>query len=144
MQQFSSLLSWSLFTAQHVSGVFPPIIRSSMTAVAASGFAFVSWWQLYCVRGRAGRLSFPVCNLAILPSCRLSAVQNTNCTICCSLQHLQWLSAGFSSAVMRLSWLLTKTNACGATLMMLECTVLCSLCTVKDTELYAAFRRKKV
>jgi hypothetical protein len=24
-------------------GVFPPIIRSSMTAVAASGFAFVSW-----------------------------------------------------------------------------------------------------
>ena len=30
MQQFSSL-----FTAQHVSGVFPPIIRSSVTAVAA-------------------------------------------------------------------------------------------------------------
>jgi len=24
-------------------GVFPPIIRSSMTAVAASGFTFVSW-----------------------------------------------------------------------------------------------------
>jgi hypothetical protein len=33
----------NFFTAQHVSGVFPPIIRSSMTAVAASGFAFVSW-----------------------------------------------------------------------------------------------------
>jgi hypothetical protein len=43
MQQFSSLLSWRLFTAQHVSGVFPPIIRSSMTAVIASGFTFVSW-----------------------------------------------------------------------------------------------------
>jgi hypothetical protein len=33
----------TFFTAQHVSGVFPPIIRSSMTAVAASGFTFVSW-----------------------------------------------------------------------------------------------------
>jgi hypothetical protein len=32
----------TFFTAQHVSGVFPPIIRSSMTAVAASGFTFVS------------------------------------------------------------------------------------------------------
>ena len=35
-------------------GRFPPIIRSSMTAVAASGFTFVSWWQSCCVRGRAG------------------------------------------------------------------------------------------
>ena len=43
MRQFFSLLSWRMFTAQHVSGVFPPIIRSSMTAVAASDFTFVSW-----------------------------------------------------------------------------------------------------
>ena len=35
---------------KHVSGVFPPIIRSSVTAVAASGFTFVSWWQSCCVR----------------------------------------------------------------------------------------------
>jgi len=28
---------------KNVSGFFPPIIRSSMTAVAASGFTFVSW-----------------------------------------------------------------------------------------------------
>jgi hypothetical protein len=28
MQQLCILLSWRLFTAQHVSGVFPPIIRS--------------------------------------------------------------------------------------------------------------------
>ena len=34
MQQFFSLL---LFTVQHFSGVFLPIIRSSMTTVAASG-----------------------------------------------------------------------------------------------------------
>jgi hypothetical protein len=45
---------WHLFTAQHVSGVFPPIIRSSMTAVAASGFTFVSWWESCCVCGWAG------------------------------------------------------------------------------------------
>ena len=54
MQQFSSLLSWRLFTAQHVSDVLPPIIRSSMTAVAASGFTFVLWWEPCCVRGWAG------------------------------------------------------------------------------------------
>jgi hypothetical protein len=51
MQQFFSLLSWRLFAAQHVSGVFPPIIRSTLTAVAASGFTFVSWWQSCHVRG---------------------------------------------------------------------------------------------
>jgi len=35
-------------------GRSPPIIRSSMTAVKASGFTFVSWWQPCCVRGRVG------------------------------------------------------------------------------------------
>jgi len=44
MQRFSSLLSCRLFTAQHVSDVLQSIIRSSMTAVAASCFTFVSWW----------------------------------------------------------------------------------------------------
>jgi hypothetical protein len=38
MQQLPSLLSRRLFTAQHVSGVLPPNIRSLMTAVAASLF----------------------------------------------------------------------------------------------------------
>ena len=37
-----------------LNSVFPPINRSSMTAVAASGFTFVSWWQSCCVRGQAG------------------------------------------------------------------------------------------
>jgi hypothetical protein len=55
MQQFFSLLSWRLFTAQHVSGDFPPIIRRLMTAASASGFTFVSWWRSFCVRVRAGR-----------------------------------------------------------------------------------------
>ena len=59
MQQFFSLLSWRLFKAQHVSGVLPPIIRSSMIAVATSGFTFLSWWQSCCVRGRAGRSAWP-------------------------------------------------------------------------------------
>ena len=36
-------------------GVFPPIVRISMTAVAASGFTFLSWWQPCCFRGQAGR-----------------------------------------------------------------------------------------
>jgi hypothetical protein len=59
MQQFFSLLSWRLFTAQHVSDVFLHIIRSSMTAVAASGSIFVSWWQSCCVHGRSGRPARP-------------------------------------------------------------------------------------
>jgi hypothetical protein len=43
---FSSLLSLRLFTAQHVSGILTPIIRSSTTAVAASGFTLVSQREL--------------------------------------------------------------------------------------------------
>jgi hypothetical protein len=59
MQQFFSFLSWCLFTVQHVSGVLPPIIRNTVTAVAASGFTFVSWWQSCCVRGQAARPARP-------------------------------------------------------------------------------------
>jgi hypothetical protein len=44
MQQFFQFITWRLFTAQHVSGALKPIIRSSTTAVAASGFTFRAWW----------------------------------------------------------------------------------------------------
>jgi len=36
--------SWRLCTAQHVSGVLTFIIRSSTTAVEASGFTVGTWW----------------------------------------------------------------------------------------------------
>ena len=44
MQQSLQFITWSLFTAQHVSGVFTPIIRSSTTAVATSGCTVGTWW----------------------------------------------------------------------------------------------------
>jgi len=42
----SKFITWRLLvcTAQHVSGVHAPIIRSSTTAVAASGFTVGVWW----------------------------------------------------------------------------------------------------
>jgi hypothetical protein len=59
MQQFLQFITWRLFTAQHDSGALPPIIRSSTTAVAASGFTFWAWYKSGVVRGRAGGLAGP-------------------------------------------------------------------------------------
>ena len=56
MQQIFKSITWRLIvcTAQHVSGVLTPIIRSSTIAVAASDFT-VGTWSSAVGRGRAGR-----------------------------------------------------------------------------------------
>jgi hypothetical protein len=55
MQQFHKFITWRLCTAQHVTRVLTPIIKSSTTAVTDSYFTLERGGSSAVGRGQAGR-----------------------------------------------------------------------------------------